>query len=94
MLMVTVIFPMSLNSIQLCKCVNDFKYTVKNMDTGWLAFSYFQIRNSPVLMLLCRAQNQANEALYDDILSENVTRDDANVCKNKREQKILNYNYS
>lgn len=82
----TMILPMSLNGIQLCKCMNGFTYTVRNTETGWPAYSYFQSRNSGIFILPQRAHAWANQALYEDVLSETATGADANVCKKKKEK--------
>lgn len=82
----TVILPMPLNDIQLCKCMNGFTYTIRNTETGWPAFSDFQRRNSGIFILPERAHAWANEALYEDVLSETATGADANVCKKNKEK--------
>lgn len=66
--------------------MNGFTYTIRNIETGWPSYSDFQSRKSGIFILQQRAHAWANEALYEDVLSETATGADANVCKKKKEK--------
>lgn len=62
----------------------EWLHTYIQKQTGWPAYSDFQNRNSGIFILPQRAHTWANEALYEDVLSETATGTDANVCKKKK----------